>query len=57
MAVDRFSALFGVAVAVVGAIIGYFWSPIAATLLFLCMPIFFAVVSEGFEHVEENPDP
>lgn len=45
---DRFSALTGIAVAVVGVTIGL-WSPIAATILFLAVPIFYAVVSEGFE--------
>jgi uncharacterized membrane protein len=50
---DRFAALMGGLVGVVGATIGYFWSPIAATVLFLAMPIFYATVSEGFEPTGE----
>lgn len=50
-AADRFAALIGGVVGVVGAVIGYLWSPIAATALFFAMPIFYAVVSEGIERV------
>ncbi len=55
-AADRFSALIGVGAGVVGGVIGLYWSPIAATVLFFAMPIFFAVVSEGFEHASEEAD-
>jgi hypothetical protein len=54
-AADRFSSLIGMATGVVGAGIGFFWSPIAATALFFALPIFFAVVSEGFESVGNTP--
>jgi len=53
---DRFSALTGIVVALVGVAIGYLWSPIAATVLFLAVPIFYAVASEGFERVDERLD-
>jgi hypothetical protein len=52
---DRVSALMGGAVGVVGAAIGYFGSPIAATALFLAMPLFYAAVSEGFEPTGDEP--
>lgn len=53
---DRFSALTGIVVAVVGVAIGFLWSPIAATVLFLAVPIFYAAVAEGFERTDEHPD-
>ncbi len=55
-AADRFSALMGGVVGIVGVVIGYLWSPIAATVLFLAMPIFYAVVSEGFERAAAGSD-
>jgi uncharacterized membrane protein len=55
-AADRFSSFVGMGTGVVAGLIGFFWSPVAATVLFLAMPIFFAVVSEGFERAEDtNP--
>lgn len=46
---DRNSALIGIATGAIAGLIGFYWSPIVATALFLAIPIFYAVVSEGFE--------
>jgi len=56
-AADRFSSIIGMGTGLVAGLIGYFWSPIAATVLFLAMPVFFAVVSEGFEQVSPDANP
>jgi len=56
-ATDRLSPLIGGATGLIAGVIGYFWSPIVATALFLAMPIFFAVVSEGFESASAPTDP
>jgi uncharacterized membrane protein len=53
-ATDRFSALLGVGTGAVAGLIGFFWSPIVATAMFLAMPIFYAVVSEGFEPADKD---
>jgi len=55
-AADRFSSLIGIGTGVVAGLIGFFWSPVVATILFLTMPIFFAIVAEGLESSDETTD-
>ena len=46
---DRNTSVISIAATVIGMIIGYFWSPLIATLLFFALPLFYAFASEGFE--------
>lgn len=48
-AADRIGAAVGFIGTVIPALIGFYWSPITATLLFFALPVFFAIASEGFD--------
>ncbi|MEP7284141.1 MAG: TMEM175 family protein [Chloroflexota bacterium] len=49
---DRSATLVGLITTAIAAFVGYFWSPLIATGLFLALPVFYAVASEGFESHE-----
>ena len=46
---DRNASLIGIITNLIGAVIGYFWSPLVATIIFFALPVFYAIASEGFE--------
>lgn len=48
-AADRFGALVALASTVIAIILAYYWTPLAAAVLYLALPLFFAAASEGFE--------
>lgn len=48
-AADRTASSIGIAGTVAASAIGFFLSPLAATLIFLALPVFYAIGSEGFE--------
>ena len=46
---DRSATLVGLVTITIAAFVGYIWSPLIATGLFLALPVFYAFASEGFE--------
>ncbi len=54
---DRIGTLVGFVGSAVPAAIGYFWSPIVATVMFFALPVFFAIGSEGFERGPRSGNP
>jgi uncharacterized membrane protein len=46
---NRSAVVISLFTAVVAAVIGYFWSPLVATGLFLALAVFYGIAPEGFE--------
>ena len=53
---DRIGTLVGFSGTTLASAAGFLWSPVAATVLFLALPVFLAVASEGFERASLTPE-
>jgi hypothetical protein len=53
---DRLSALVGISTTIIGALIGYYWNPLVAVALFLALPAFHYLLSDGLERVSASGD-
>jgi uncharacterized membrane protein len=53
---DRLSALVGISTTIIGALIGYYWNPLVAVALFLALPAFYYLLSDGLERVSASGD-
>ena len=56
-AADRTASSIGITGTIVASAVGYFWSPIAATVIFLALPVFYAIGSDGFERTPRQQQP
>jgi uncharacterized membrane protein len=56
-AADRAASSIGITGTIAASALGYFWSPLAATVIFLALPVFYAIGSDGFERTPRQPQP
>jgi hypothetical protein len=54
---DRLSSLVGITTTLVGAVIGFYWNPLVAVALFLALPVFYYVLSDGVERTRKPRQP